>query len=213
MKQKDYYRTLGVSSNASLEEIKRAFKKLAVRYHPDLHRNDPGAEEKFKEISEAYGVLANREKRRKYDLSQRAHHREPSAYRAYAGAHFHNRTTVAGGTSDIFRDLFFELRRKGFNTEGPSFEQMFFGSKGMFFGQAFFIDPGGFNRAGRHRSSQDSEAGNEESAPCRKRPWDNKKSIFSQIKEKLHTVLFGNNDRPLGDGRPEDLYYNLPITI
>ncbi|MER3482998.1 MAG: molecular chaperone DnaJ, partial [Meiothermus sp.] len=66
MAYKDYYATLGVSKNASEEEIKKAFKKLARKHHPDVSK-DPGAEEKFKEINEAYTVLSDPEKRRFYD--------------------------------------------------------------------------------------------------------------------------------------------------
>ncbi|AFY78654.1 DnaJ-class molecular chaperone with C-terminal Zn finger domain [Pleurocapsa sp. PCC 7327] len=64
---KDYYATLGVSKNASTEEIKKAFRRLAVKYHPDRNPGDKKAEERFKEISEAYEVLSDPNKRQKYD--------------------------------------------------------------------------------------------------------------------------------------------------
>ena len=67
MEYKDYYRLLGVSKNASQEEIKRAYKKLALAYHPDQNPDNPSAEEKFKEISEAYEVLGDPEKRKLYN--------------------------------------------------------------------------------------------------------------------------------------------------
>jgi DnaJ-class molecular chaperone len=67
MEYKDYYKVLGVSKSASAEDIKKAFRKLARRYHPDVNPGDKKSEEKFKEINEAYEVLSDVTKRRKYD--------------------------------------------------------------------------------------------------------------------------------------------------
>jgi curved DNA-binding protein len=65
---KDYYQILGVRKSASTEEIKKAYRKLAMKYHPDRNKGNKEAETKFKEISEAYAVLSDQEKRKQYDM-------------------------------------------------------------------------------------------------------------------------------------------------
>ena len=65
--KKDYYELLGINRNAGEEEIKKAYRKLALQHHPDRNPGDKQAEEKFKEVSEAYSVLSDPHKRSQYD--------------------------------------------------------------------------------------------------------------------------------------------------
>jgi len=65
--KEDYYDILGISKNATQAEIKKAYRKLAIKYHPDKNPDDSEAEEMFKKAAEAYEVLGNEEKRQKYD--------------------------------------------------------------------------------------------------------------------------------------------------
>src|SRR4051812_18889551 len=65
--KRDYYEVLGITRSASAEEIKKAYRKLAVQFHPDKNPGDKKAEEKFKELSEAYEVLSDSQKRQLYD--------------------------------------------------------------------------------------------------------------------------------------------------
>ena len=67
MQKRDYYEVLGVAKNATEDEIKKAYRKLAIKYHPDKNPDDKEAEEKFKEAAEAYDVLSNADKRARYD--------------------------------------------------------------------------------------------------------------------------------------------------
>lgn len=97
---KDYYQTLGVSKDADAKEIKRAFRKLAAQHHPDRNPDDPKAEEKFKEINEAYTVLSDEEKRKFYDQFGTADGVPPFQGGNFTGG-------FAGGDfSDFFSKLF-----------------------------------------------------------------------------------------------------------
>ncbi|PYQ48014.1 MAG: molecular chaperone DnaJ, partial [Acidobacteria bacterium] len=65
--KRDYYEVLGLQRNASLDDIKKAYRKMALKHHPDKNPGDPTSEEKFKEAAEAYAVLSDDEKRARYD--------------------------------------------------------------------------------------------------------------------------------------------------
>ncbi|MDX1824655.1 MAG: molecular chaperone DnaJ, partial [Thiohalomonadales bacterium] len=103
MSKRDYYEVLDVSRNASEAEIKKAFKRLAMKYHPDRNPDSTEAEDKFKEAKEAYDVLSDAQKRAAYDQFGHAGV-DPSAGAAGAGAGF-------GGASfsDIFGDVFGDI--------------------------------------------------------------------------------------------------------
>ncbi|HEX9046114.1 MAG TPA: J domain-containing protein [Verrucomicrobiae bacterium] len=124
---KDYYESLGVPRTASPDEIKKAFRKLAREYHPDVAKDKKKAEEKFKEINEAYEVLSDSDKRRKYDelgahWKSGAEFRPPPGYGYGGGEGFRGRTSAGeefhfGGTgfSDFFESLFGgRMRGSGF---------------------------------------------------------------------------------------------------
>lgn len=99
MSKRDFYEVLGVSKNASEQEIKKAYRKLAMKYHPDRNPDDPSAEEKFKEASMAYEVLSDAQKRSAYD--RMGHAAFENGMGGGAGAGF-----GAGDFGDIFGDLF-----------------------------------------------------------------------------------------------------------
>ena len=121
MAERDYYEVLGVNRNASPEEIKRAYRKVALKYHPDKNPGDETAEEKFKEASNAYDVLSDPEKRKIYDI------------RGHAGVH---NAGFQGYTN--FEDIFTNF--------GDIFGREVFGNFGDVFGDVFSREnPTGFS--------------------------------------------------------------------
>src|SRR5213082_1995739 len=106
--KRDYYEVLGVARGAHEDEIKRSYRKLAVKFHPDKNPNDPHAEEKFKELGEAYDVLIDVDKRAAYD---RYGHAAFSQGAAGFGGGFHDpfdifREVFGGGGGGIFESFF-----------------------------------------------------------------------------------------------------------
>ncbi len=130
MATRDYYEILGVNKNANDEEIKRAFRKLAMKYHPDRNPNKKEAEERFKEINEAYAVLSDKEKRKQYDT--------------FGKEGFHQRFTQ----EDIFKGFDFDdILSNLFGGRGRR-EYRFGGRGGFDFGD-IFGGQGGFQETGR----------------------------------------------------------------
>ena len=111
----DYYEVLSVSRTASDSEIKAAYRKLAMQYHPDRNPNNPEAEDKFKECSEAYAVLSDAEKRAAYDRYGHAAVGGAGGGNPFAGGGFQQ-----GDLGDIFGDLFGEMFNVGGNNRRAS---------------------------------------------------------------------------------------------
>src|SRR5205823_5034377 len=110
----DYYEALGVSKNATPDEIKKAYRKLARQYHPDTNKGDKQAEERFKKISEAHDVLSDPEKRKQYDRGTGpfATAGGPGGFGGFDAGSF------AGGFGDILSNLFGNAGSAGGGTAG-----------------------------------------------------------------------------------------------
>lgn len=160
---KDFYSVLGVSSNASQDEIKKAFRKLAKQYHPDANANDPRAAEKFKEISEANNVVGDAEKRKQYDEMRRL-----GAFEGFSGAR------GAGG---------FPGGRPGAGAGGPGAAP-----GGFDFNN---VDIGGLGGLGDLFSSIFNQSGRSTSGAGRGRAAERGQSVETQVPIPFRTAVAG----------------------
>ena len=150
MAKKDYYDVLGINRSADEKEIKRAYRKLAKKYHPDTNPGDKQAEQKFKEITEAYNVLSDSEKKKLYDQFGFAAFEEgfradqnQSGNRRYSTGGFGGGRTYQefhftdGDMGDVFDDLFGDFFHRGSNFRGDPIRQQGdgFGQRGSGFSQ------------------------------------------------------------------------------
>jgi curved DNA-binding protein CbpA len=134
----DYYHALGVRADASEDEIRKAYRQLALRWHPDRNREDPHAADRFMEISEAYAILIDPAKRREYDRVRQLG--APGDFRP-------NRETVFRDlfadprASAVFEELAREFERMGLRVDRHTFQQTLFGGRTVVTGAVFVISP------------------------------------------------------------------------
>jgi len=221
MEYKDYYSTLGVDRKASPQEIKKAFRKLARKYHPDVNSGNEGAAEKFKEISEANEVLSDPEKRRKYDeLGAEFQHYQGTGgnsegfnwgqwqsqpdqqytYRSVSPEEFEELFGKEGGYSDFFQNLFGEAARRqaGQGTDGRH-----------------------FHYEAQPRRGQDIEHGLQVTldeafnGTRRVLEWEDGRKIEAKVPRGVKTGsrvrLKGQGAPGLGGGQPGDLYLTIEV--
>ena len=142
MEFKDYYKTLEVDKKATIDEIKKSYRRLAKKYHPDKNPNDKSAEEKFKEVSEAYEVLKDPEKRKKYD---------------HLGANWKQYQYADGGGGDWFKNFNQGRQGSSFQYSG-NFDDLFSGSFSDFF-KSFFGGSSDFSGSSNFRNFNQTQSG------------------------------------------------------
>ena len=146
---KDYYQILHLSDSANQEEIKKSFRKLALELHPDHNPNDPESENKFKEITEAYGVLSDPKKKQEYDRfrSDYLSGRNSSRFH-YSQEDIFSSMFQGQNAREIFEELNREFSRSGFRSGNNFFQTLFFGGAVGGLGRILRMVPGPIGRIG-----------------------------------------------------------------
>lgn len=136
-----YYKTLGVEKSATEDEIKKAFRKLAMEYHPDRNPDDPGASERFRQVSEAYAVLMDPVKRRQYDFAHAAgfDRQRPGGGFSYTQEEIFKDLFSNPHLNKVFDDLFKEFEKAGLRSDPNFYNRTFFGGKGGFIVNSIFM--------------------------------------------------------------------------
>ena len=217
---KDFYKILGVSREAAPEEIKKAYRQLALKFHPDRNPGDRQAEDRFKEISEAYGVLMDPEKRNQYDLLSRTPlggGGRPDF--SYTQEEIFRDIFRNPQASDVFSELGREFGRMGFRFDERFFDRLFFGGQGFFF---IIGGPGGFRYSSSGGSQDQARNAAEIFSPLlenilvprgvtlkgRVGSWIFRKGIGFFLRRLLPNAF---PSQPAGDN-PLDLTYTIPLS-
>jgi len=226
MEYKDYYKVLGVSKSAGKDEIKKAFRKLARKYHPDVNQGDKTAEEKFKELNEAYEVLSDSDKREKYDRfgsswqqyshgGGRPEDFDWSKWSARPGGSTYTRTVTPEDLEQMFGGGFSQEFGGGMGGFSDFFE-MLFGNVGRSGGT------GSRGRAMRPQRGRDSEQKVQISLEEAFRgttcslQWEGGKRIEAKIPPGVRNGsrirLGGQGQTGMGGGQPGDLFLKIEVS-
>ena len=208
--EKDYYKVLGVSKTASADEIKKSYRKLARKHHPDANKGNTASEDKFKEISEAYAVLSDKEKREQYDrLGREAF--GPGGANPFAGFDFSQfmggggrgrktstrRTSSSFDFTDIFGDLFGGGGGGGFEPEPQAMQaELTIEFRDAILGTTMSLSVGG--ESIRVKIPEGIGDGQKIRVPRKGQP----------IEITVHV-----RPHPFFERRGDDIYIDLPITV
>ncbi|MBU2547163.1 MAG: DnaJ domain-containing protein [Proteobacteria bacterium] len=212
---KDYYHILGLEKSATADEIKRAYRRMALQFHPDRNPGNKQAEETFKQASEAYAVLIDPVKRAQFD--RRQPERPEGAPETGPSDEQTDYESFASVYARHFRDLAEEFEKMGFPFDEKFFDRVFFGSRGFYFGGVFFTGPfggrvhRGAGPAYRTSLSKDARARARPAPAPEARP-RLERGFWSRAGGVLKNAFKGLLSLPAPEAAGSDINFNLKLT-
>lgn len=232
-RKRDYYEILGISKNADDASIKKAYRKLAKKYHPDTNSGNAQAEEKFKEVTEAYNVLSDKEKRKLYDQFGHAAFEEgfsqssayggrygenPGGYGSYRsgdGYHEYHFEGSADNLDDIFKEFFGSSFGSGFGGSGTQYSGSGFGGSRTQYGGRDFRGSGA-QYSGRDFGGSGTEYERGDFGGSHAQYTDRGQDVTAQISVTFDEAAFGGRKvvrLQKSDGSVQSYEINIPAGI
>ena len=213
---KNYYHILELDQNADSDQIKRAYRGLALKYHPDRNPDDSTSEEKFKLISEAYAVLIDPEKRRQYDLTLKSGYESRTGPGAGTEFNFSREDIfreffASAHGRQTFQDLGREFKKSGYRFDEQLFQRLFSGGQGFYFKGYFFAGPifGRGKAQFRFYGPNTAQTQAQTRRPVRSGPGS--PSLLERAWKRINTSFKQQAKRLISPAETRDINYNLTM--
>ena len=211
---KNYYQILELDQNTDSDQIKRAYRRLALKYHPDRNPGDSSSEEQFKLISEAYAVLIDSEKRRQYNQTLRSGY--DSGTGPETGFNFNREDILreffaSAHARQAFRDLGREFRKSGYRFDEQLFRRLFPGGQGFYIRGYFFTGPIS-GRAGNNYQFKEPDGARPQTQPRGSvRTGSDSSSFLDRIWRRINKSIKQRKKRLISTAATHDINYDLIV--
>lgn len=212
---KNYYQILELDQNSDSDQIKHAYRRLALKYHPDRNPGDSSSEEQFKLISEAYAVLIDSEKRRQYNQTLRSGYESgtgPETGFSFNREDIFREFFASAHARQAFRDLGREFKKSGYRFDEQLFRRLFPGNRGFYIKGYFFTGPM-FGRARSNYQYKEPAGARPQTQPHRSvRMGSDSPGILDRVWRRINKSIKQRKKSLISTTATLDINYNLTVT-